>query len=1649
MTKVTRLMRRLVLLVCTTIAFKATSLVAQSTEVCAPNCNDINLSIQSEQSGEYHSKVFWDEVIPNYRCTGTIAYSLTTKSGAPVQSGSSDDVGNEQYFIISNPCSYVSETLVLTVSNALGSCASEVTFKPAPINLIGQRLDVYCDDPRVHRPMETDVPPGYYACDGTLDLTWVTDWITHYECEPLVQDTAKVILREWETFDKSGERFTVFDTVIVHQLPSIDSDHVFCAPNDTMYCGTEMLAGPYLIKETFPGSGVCDTLPFLEINTGAEGLAIDLVLEDALCGLLTHVDVSSFNEGCEKMYRIALEVKQDCGGLTNSAPCLVPDNNAFEEIGLGYWRCEYWLTVLDTTAPVMSCDYSHFDDLDIVEHESVKSAGHCLETPASPGSAEWAPILLTNVSPHDCEATTALPSICVYDSCSGVKNVKASISGVGSFSLERSEACGGGHLFSYSGVVQLAMRDAPYQILYEAMDECHNVDSIYCYIVPKDRERPVVVTDKQVNVSLSDKLVWVDADVFDEGSYDGCEVQTLLARRTDWSTGIDICNDVDTLCTYHDQAIIQGTIADGEFNEIAAHYSKTIEWLESDESACSQLLINGWKFGLIAAATQTCRNSTMSEEELIHILSSDEAGCMNVFEPVRKHPGCLNRMSEDQMILEASQIGGGWSDQVPFTCEDACKIVTVEILAIDYWCNWSKNWTKVLVEDKSPVSVVSDLTENVEISCKSYRDLRFEDASGHPQSLESIVGKAMEGDIRSLDQLNEVLGGYDKVWSGAHGEYIDQLGNAVDPYLIFEDSMCQCYEEVIKVEVIDDHLGSYYKDSTVNVCKYQLIPEQLTRGLVKVNCGTNMHCEQTVWADVDHCGEGDVYRKFKIWQGCSVGDESSSHSPDTIIRIQKISIGNQCKISPAMFDLPDDITVHSCGVEYSQDGSTQVVGTADTSKTGSPFYHFDDDCRLIAIGYEDKVFKIVGGDEACFKIVREWYMTDICSSVSESLGDFWWRRGDHEMIVHTQQILVVDTVAPECVVTGPVPDGGVINANGSCTFDFTATVDLNDACGIISYTHRLYEEGGTHIIGEESGSLPAVGQALVDVSYPGLPAGSYQLRVRLTDDCQNESYCTYSFTIQDGKKPTPICISTLTVDLVPHDADGDGSMDTSLAKIWAQQFDASSQPPCGYKYEELKFYIELQRSNIEDFNSLDTAVDMNYVEVGCSDVGARQAKLWILAPNGAFDYCLVTLSIRHSDGDCHDLQDSTATMAPLRGNIITSDAFAIEGVVVDGLLTETGEVMRDVTDTEGSFSLPMSVGQSIELTPKREGDDLNGITTQDLLVIVNHVSGSEVLENGFQRIAADIDVNRVIETKDILDLRNLILGNDSLLSGGHSWRFVPDVHIFSTDEPETEEFPEHLLAQFDDTTEKANFIGIKVGDLNLDRTTRTSRSGSSTEMRVSDLIFSPDDPVTVSPKLREVQSMVKGMQLEIRFDVTALRFEQLDWNENSGLTSQDIGLRDVEDGVIYVSYVDIYGGGLDLTKPLFNLRFRAIEHGRLSNAIALGSQRLASELYPNKNEVIPVSLAFEAEESGLKVHQNVPNPFTERTTVLVEIAEEDKLTITILDVNGKSIWSQTKFLEKGRHSIALDRKWLSGRGVYYYQVRTTYDVQTKKMALFQ
>ena len=210
-----------------------------------------------------------------------------------------------------------------------------------------------------------------------------------------------------------------------------------------------------------------------------------------------------------------------------------------------------------------------------------------------------------------------------------------------------------------------------------------------------------------------------------------------------------------------------------------------------------------------------------------------------------------------------------------------------------------------------------------------------------------------------LGALDAIFGGYQKVWKGPYGNYLDQDGNKVETEIPFVDSSCYCeIEDIVQKRYFDEHLGYYWEADTIWDCGYEAVLDTFSQGLVLANCNSYIGCDQEVWCEIDHCGEGYIYRKFKVWHGCPAAyyadetvpeDLKTSHLPDTIFRTQRIRVYNECTLDKHMFDVPEDIELVSCGIEYDEDGSGKVGGDLHPDKIGWMRYRFDDDCRLIEL----------------------------------------------------------------------------------------------------------------------------------------------------------------------------------------------------------------------------------------------------------------------------------------------------------------------------------------------------------------------------------------------------------------------------------------------------------------------------------------------------------------------------------------------------------------------------------------------------------------------------------------------------------------------------------------------------------------------------
>ena len=80
-----------------------------------------------------------------------------------------------------------------------------------------------------------------------------------------------------------------------------------------------------------------------------------------------------------------------------------------------------------------------------------------------------------------------------------------------------------------------------------------------------------------------------------------------------------------------------------------------------------------------------------------------------------------------------------------------------------------------------------------------------------------------------------------------------------------------------------------------------------------------------------------------------------------------------------------------------------------------------------------------------------------------------------------------------------------------------------------------------------------------------------------------------------------------------------------------------------------------------------------------------------------------------------------------------------------------------VTGTNGQYVFTGMAYGDYDVTPEKDINYLNGVTTFDLVLISQHILGTNLFDSPYKWIAADANKSNSITTLDIVKLRALIL----------------------------------------------------------------------------------------------------------------------------------------------------------------------------------------------------------------------------------------------------------------------------------------------------
>jgi subtilisin-like proprotein convertase family protein len=743
------------------------------------------------------------------------------------------------------------------------------------------------------------------------------------------------------------------------------------------------------------------------------------------------------------------------------------------------------------------------------------------------------------------------------------------------------------------------------------------------------------------------------------------------------------------------------------------------------------------------------------------------------------------------------------------------------------------------------------------------------------------------------------------------------------------------------------------------------------------------------------CGAGTI---TIVWTATDAVNRTASC-------IQRYFVTNSDPFVEADITWPLDYTANTCGTGL------------EPSDLSSPYDYpvlEDANCSNIAVGHDDQVLDF-GAADACLKILRKWYVVDWCQADGNQdptqPGPGVWH--------YTQIIKVINSTAPTISCE---PDNGIniipnINENCEPTFVQLKAIGQDDCtpANLLEFTWAL-SDGQTGIGNDASQNLEN---------------GDYTITFTVTDLCGNTSDCTRDFSVVDAKKPTPVCIFGIATTVMPS---------SGSVTIWASDFESGSS------FDNCTAYEDLQFSFSED-------VTLDNITINCDDIpadGLVPVSIYVTDEAGNFDFCSTFINVQDPNGAC------------------ASPTVSISGVIeneVQEVIEEVNVKMIDmngglnyplvVTGANGEFSFTgVSSSNGYNVTPTKNINYLNGVTTYDLVLISKHILGTELLDSPYKIFAADANNSQSVTTLDIVKLRALILHIEDELTDNSSWRFVDANHIFTSPiNPWETTIPEDVdLSANGAYFDPANFVAVKIGDVN-GSASPNSLLGSDTRtldgtlaIQVKETKVEAGETFTIDFRAKDFTN-ISGYQFTLGFDQTAIEFVDVITNlENLG--TNNFGLTKLDKGVITTSWNNSKGISVDDDAILFSITFVANNTITTNEIFKINSRYTASEAYAN-NDLYDVVLAFNAEgtSSKFELYQNTPNPFKAETTIGFNMPEAGEVTLKIYDVSGRVLKLIEVEAVKGFNSVNVSRGGIDATGVLYYQLETATETATKKMIL--
>ncbi len=417
-----------------------------------------------------------------------------------------------------------------------------------------------------------------------------------------------------------------------------------------------------------------------------------------------------------------------------------------------------------------------------------------------------------------------------------------------------------------------------------------------------------------------------------------------------------------------------------------------------------------------------------------------------------------------------------------------------------------------------------------------------------------------------------------------------------------------------------------------------------------------------------------------------------------------------------------------------------------------------------------------------------------------------------------------------------------------------------------------------------------------------------------------------------------------------------------------------------------------------------------------------------------------------SGGAC----DASELSAHIAGEVRTTRGELIQDVVI-----RLNDERTETTTADGQYMFEENqMYTRYELLPIRDGDDLNGVTTLDLVMLQEYILRTRTIEDPYLMIAADINNDGRISALDLVDLQRALLGVTDGFEQNRSWRFVIENFEFD-DMRDPFDYDEiNVISNLDKDMMEENWIGIKIGDLNENvipnELISESRSSDELTLLIENRKVEKDQEISI-PIAIASKEQILGLQMGMR----------LNGLEIMGISSDLMNIEPSQFTVVKrgasedFNMVWHHSEPVEMEDELFQLKIKSWRSGDLQNMISLHFLQPEALAVIEGHREVQIRLEFEnpgtsdaLEITAVELFQNQPNPFNGETMIQFTIPESGIVQLTFFDEAGQMILDLEDVYHKGINAIRLTRRDLKMlNGLIYYRMRYQDQTISRKMVL--